>query len=68
MRVIKYTCCMKSYRILVLLIFFSVIATAQSNGPGLPGDDPDVPVDGGVGFLIAAGIVFGVKKIREIKP
>ncbi len=59
---------MKSYRILILLIFLSVIATAQSNGPGLPGDDPDVPIDGGIGFLIAAGIVFGVKKIRETKP
>lgn len=59
---------MKSYSILILLIFLSVLATAQSNGPGLPGDDPDVPIDGGVGLLIAAGIVFGVKKIRETKP
>ena len=59
---------MKSYRILILLIFLSVTASAQSNDPGLPGDDPDVPVDGGVGFLVAAGIAFGVKKIRETKP
>ena len=59
---------MKSYSILILLVFLSVLATAQSNGPGLPGDDPDVPIDGGVGFLIAAGIAFGVKKIRETKP
>lgn len=30
--------------------------------------DPDcVPIDGGIGFLIAAGAVLGVKKIRDHK-
>jgi len=33
---------------------------------GPPCWDPNcVPIDGGVGFLIAAGAVLGVKKIRE---
>ena len=28
-------------------------------------DDPDVPIDGGVGFLIAAGLGFGLKKLKN---
>jgi len=27
---------------------------------------PCIPIDGGVGFLIAAGIAYGVKKINDI--
>ena len=29
--------------------------------------DPDAPIDGGVIFLIAAGIGYGIKKTRDIK-
>ena len=37
-------------------------------GTGPPCWDPDcVPIDGGVGFLIAAGAMLGVKKIRDYK-
>lgn len=37
-------------------------------GTGPPCWDPNcVPIDGGVGFLIAAGAVLGVKKIRDYK-
>ncbi len=37
-------------------------------GTGPPCWDPNcVPIDGGVGFLIAAGAVMGVKKIRDHK-
>jgi hypothetical protein len=34
------------------------------NGNSVPdnGGDPDVPIDGGIGFLIAAGIGYGIKK------
>ena len=41
--------------------------------PGGVGTDPPcwnpecIPIDGGVGFLIAAGAVLGVKKIRDYK-
>ena len=27
--------------------------------------DPDAPLDGGVGFLVAAGVAYGVKKMRD---
>jgi len=33
--------------------------------PGDPGEDPDTPIDGGVGVLIAAGLGYGLKKIRD---
>lgn len=59
---------MKGCKLFIFLIFLSIIANAQSNDPGLPGDDPDVPIDGGIGFLIAAGIVYGAKKLQETKP
>ena len=30
-----------------------------------PGGSPDVPIDGGISFLIAAGAAYGAKKIRD---
>jgi hypothetical protein len=30
-----------------------------------PGSDPDAPIDGGVGLLVAAGVGYGLKKVRE---
>jgi hypothetical protein len=30
-------------------------------------DDPDVPIDGGLGFLIAAGLGYGIKKMKSNK-
>jgi len=39
-----------------------------TTGGGPPCWDPEcVPIDGGLGFLIAAGAVLGVKKIRDYK-
>ncbi len=48
---------------LFLLILIGHQSCAQS--PGLPGGDPDVPVDGGISLLIAAGVIYGVRKIRN---
>jgi hypothetical protein len=33
--------------------------------PGFTDDVNDVPVDGGLSLLIAAGVGYGAKKIRE---
>ncbi len=41
---------------------------AYGDDPGLPGNDPDVPLDGGISLLLAAGAVYGIKKIRQLKP
>lgn len=44
---------------------FSLAVMAQGPG-GDPEGDPDlVPLDGGLVFLLAAGVGYGVKKVRE---
>jgi len=57
---------LKAGRILLvgLGILLSVSAFAQ---PGDPGGDPDVPIDGGIGILIAAGVLYGSKKIYDAR-
>jgi hypothetical protein len=42
--------------------------SATNDGPTGPGGgpgDPDVPIDGGISLLIAAGIGYGLKKKRD---
>lgn len=41
---------------------FPLIAIAQD-----PGGGPDVPIDGGLSVLLAAGAAYGVKKYRDHK-
>ncbi|MEI2710819.1 MAG: hypothetical protein V9E96_17670 [Chitinophagaceae bacterium] len=58
---------MKTYnRVLVLIIFIMillpVLATAQ---PGFGDDVEDVPIDGGLSLLLAAGVGYGAKKVKE---
>jgi len=54
--------------IIVLIAFFTVL-TAQAQPEENGGDPPnnDVPLDGGVSLLIAAGVGYGVKRIRDEK-
>lgn len=33
--------------------------------PEDPGGDPDAPIDGGVSLLVAAGVGYGIKKVRD---
>ncbi len=56
----------------LIIVSFSLFAQGGA-GPfpddgepcGFPLDPCPVPVDGGVGFLIAAGLVYGGKKIKD---
>jgi len=41
----------------ILLMSFAVLAQ--------PGTPPGTPIDGGLGFLIAGGVLYGVSKIRN---
>jgi hypothetical protein len=60
---------------LIFVLAFDFIAFTQPPGGAPPGGgtgtdppcwDPEcIPIDGGIGFLIAAGAVLGVKKIRD---
>lgn len=47
-------------KLLMMLIIFSLpmLALAQDD----PGGDPDVPIDGGLSLLIAAGVGYVAKK------
>lgn len=50
---------------IVLILLFIVVPFLIFAQVGDPGDDPDVPIDGGLSILIAAGVGYGVKKIRD---
>ncbi|MFY7899687.1 MAG: PID-CTERM protein-sorting domain-containing protein [Chitinophagaceae bacterium] len=48
--------------LLLLIILLPMIASAQ---PGFDDDVNDVPIDGGLSLLVAAGVGYGVKKMRD---
>jgi hypothetical protein len=58
---------MKQLRYLFLMAFLFTAGTTSADDPGLPGGDPDVPLDGGMIILLIAGAVYGVKKFRGTK-
>lgn len=54
------------YLLLVLLMPAAMLTMAvQMGDPGLPGEDPDLPVDGGISLLLIAGAVYGLRKINQ---
>ena len=48
---------------LFITLFLPMLSIAQ--GGGLPAAPADVPIDGGLSLLLAAGVGYGVKKIRD---
>ena len=50
-----------SYLLGSFLFLLPVLANAQ---PGFGDDVNDVPIDGGLSVLVAAGIGYGLKKIK----
>jgi hypothetical protein len=61
------TTLLKTGFFLVAFMLFTFSLLAQGPG-GDPGGDPDlVPVDGGLAFLLAAGVGYGVKKARDMR-
>jgi hypothetical protein len=57
---------------LQLAIYFVVVCTfsamAQLGDPGGGGSgDPDVPIDGGLSLLVAAGVGYGAKQLQKKK-
>lgn len=47
----------------ITLFFCYTKAQAQID----PGGDPDVPIDGGLSLLVAAGVGYGAKKLKKKK-
>ena len=60
---------MKKLFLLIVCFLSLQLAMAQLDDP--PGDfidtDPELPVDGAVGLLMAAGVGYGIKKLRKKK-
>ncbi len=55
---------------LLLLVFQLCIMIPEARAdedPGVPGGDPDVPLDGGTGILLAAGALYGFRKLKKAK-
>lgn len=53
--------------ILFMICLAPSISFAQALNPGDPCTDPDeyCPIDGGVVALLAAGVGYGIKKVRD---
>ena len=49
--------------ILMVCMVLPLFVNAQVD----PGEDPDAPIDGGIGVLVAAGIAYGYKKYTKSK-
>ena len=50
---------------ITLLLTFSVNAQPGSTGGGFDDEPQDVPVDGGIILLAAAGAAYGYKKLKK---
>jgi len=47
-----------------IIMLLPILASAQPEG--VPGS-PDAPIDGGLSLLVAAGVGYGAKKLKERK-
>lgn len=58
---------MKKLFLLIVCFLSFLLGMAQISEP--PSDfvdsDPELPVDGGLGVLLAAGVGYGIKKLRK---
>jgi hypothetical protein len=58
----------KLFSIVILVLALSIpvlVHAGAGDNPDGPGGDPGVPVDGGLSLLLAAGVGYGVKKVRD---
>ena len=49
--------------LIIIFIFLPTVLYAQIDPEG----DPDAPIDGGIGILLAIGVGYGLKKFRDYK-
>lgn len=61
----KYLNILKGIIIAAIMVALPTVVFAQ-DPPG-PGGDPDAPIDGGLSLLLAAGIGYGAKKVRDAR-
>ncbi len=53
--------------IMLVLLTVPVIHALAGSGPAGLGGDAGAPIDGGISFLVAAGVGYGVKKARAAR-
>lgn len=52
--------------LLIVCVMLCLPSLLHAQGmPGDPGGDPDVPIDGGLSLLLAAGAGYGAKKVND---
>jgi len=56
---------MKKLASLLLLLLFPLTMIAQGPPPPPPPLPPGLPIDGGLLFLLIAGMAYGVKKLKN---
>jgi hypothetical protein len=67
----KYTIASVIATVAVCLLGAATSARAQAGDPGSGGPTPttpaatQVPIDGGASLLLASGVAFGLKKLRD---
>lgn len=53
---------------LLVILMATTLTLAQDEPPGGDdGGDPDIPIDGGISLLLAAGAAYGIKKVHQYK-
>ncbi len=62
---------MKKLLLLSLLGSLPYLASAQPGsggpGPGTPTTPTDVPLDGGASLLLAGGVAYGLRRLRQLR-
>ncbi len=53
--------------IMLVLLTVPVMHALAGSGPSGLGGDAGAPIDGGISFLVAAGVGYGVKKARDAR-
>ena len=53
-------CSPSIFNFIMVFIVLCIPMLAHAQGP-----DPDAPIDGGLSILLAGGIGYGIKKIRD---
>jgi len=54
----------RTLQLITLVLFISFPSFGQETPPE---DENAIPIDGGIGLLVAAGTLFGIKKLKEKK-
>jgi hypothetical protein len=57
----------KPLLVAILSIFMTVGVLAQDPPGDFIDSDPELPVDSGIGLLLAAGVGYGIKKLYQKK-